>query len=87
MPRWFEHVRSLNQPLHMLALSVAVRLFGSARARERFGLLTARPMYAYGLFRAADLAREDAARLASTVPDNDGDEEHTVDLFNNGPIV
>lgn len=37
--------------------------------------------------RAADLAREDAARLASTVPDNDGDEEHTVDLFNNGPIV
>ena len=32
--------------------------------------------------RAADLAREDAARLASTVPDNDGDQEHTIDLFN-----
>ena len=32
--------------------------------------------------RAADLAREDAARLASTVPDNDGDQELTIDLFN-----
>lgn len=37
--------------------------------------------------RAADLAREDAARIASTVPDNDGDQERPVDLFNNGPIV
>ena len=36
--------------------------------------------------RAADLAREDAARLASMVPDNDGDQEHTVDLFNGGPL-
>ncbi len=67
MPRWFEHVRSLNQPLHMLALSVAVRLFGSARARERFGLLTARPMYAYGLFRAADLARWCGLRQVTAV--------------------
>lgn len=32
--------------------------------------------------RAADLAREDAARIASTVPDNDGDQEHTIDPFN-----
>ena len=31
---------------------------------------------------AADLAREDAARIASTVPDNDGDQEHTIDPFN-----
>ena len=36
--------------------------------------------------RAADLAREDAARIASTVPDNDGDQEHPVDLFNGGPL-
>ncbi len=36
--------------------------------------------------RAADLAREDAARIASMVPDNDGDQEHTVDPFNGGPL-
>ena len=36
--------------------------------------------------RAADLAREDAARIASTVPDNDGDQEHSVDPFNGGPL-
>lgn len=57
MRRWLDQVRLLNQPLHMMAIAIAVRLFGSARARERFGLLTTRPMYAYGLFRAADLAR------------------------------
>ena len=37
--------------------------------------------------RAADLAREDAARLASTVPDNDSDGAPVPDPFNGGPIV
>lgn len=37
--------------------------------------------------RAADLAREDAARIASTVPDNDSDGAPVPDPFNNGPIV
>ena len=42
---------------------------------------TRRPTHAELQRRANDLAREDAARLAST-PDNDGDQEHTVDPFN-----
>ncbi|MCX7818543.1 MAG: hypothetical protein N2652_04940 [Kiritimatiellae bacterium] len=57
MGRWLDRVRLLNQPLHMVLLALVVQCVGSARARERFGLLTGRPMYAYGLFRAADLAR------------------------------
>lgn len=67
MAGWLDRVRVLNQPLHMLVLAAAVKWFGSARARERFGLLTARPMYAYGLFRAADLARWCGLRRVTAV--------------------
>ena len=49
--------RLLNQPAHMLLLAAAVKLFGSTRAREKMGLLQPRPSYAYGMFRAADIAR------------------------------
>ncbi len=55
--RWLDLARRFNQPLHMLAFAAWVRVFGTARARERLGLLSPRPAYAYGMFRAADHAR------------------------------
>lgn len=57
LERLVSAARVLNQPFHMAAIAAVVRLFGSARDRERMGLLSARPAYAYGMFRAADLAR------------------------------
>ena len=50
------------------------------RARRR------RPTREELLRRAADLARAEAARLASVADNDDGDQEHSVDPFNGGPL-
>jgi len=65
--RWCEWARVANQPLHMLAMAAIVRWFGTARAREQFGLLSERPAYAYGMFRAADVARWLGVRAVTVV--------------------
>jgi hypothetical protein len=45
-----------SQPLTCIALRALAKIFGGLRTMERFGVLP-RPNYAYGLVRAADMAR------------------------------
>ena len=47
---------TIRLPLGLAAQRTWVRWFGSLRRKEQF-LVLDRPQYAYGLFRAADLAR------------------------------
>jgi hypothetical protein len=55
--RWPERfVERLAEPMHLNLASVAVALFGSYRRKIDFDLIPRRP-YAYGVLRAADLAR------------------------------
>lgn len=46
----------LQYPLGLLMKAAVVRMFGSTRQKEQFDLLRRAP-YAYGLFRAADVAK------------------------------
>ena len=50
-------LKSLNQPLHMIALEGWYKLFGHFRQKEKIGLLQPRPSYAYGMLKAADIAK------------------------------
>src|SRR4051794_22006336 len=50
-------IERLTEPLHLNLLSIAVLLFGSYRSKIAWDLVI-RQQYAYGILRAADLARE-----------------------------
>ena len=56
-PNPMRFLSSINQPIHMLAIAGWTQLFGSFRQRERMGLIQPRPSYAYGMLKAADIAR------------------------------
>lgn len=50
-------LKVLNQPLHMIALEAWYNAFGSFRNKEKLGLWQPRPSYAYGMLKAADIAK------------------------------
>ena len=56
----------LTEPLHLNAISLLIAAFGSYRAKIAFDLI-ARQHYAYGVLRAADLARESGLSSVSLV--------------------
>lgn len=50
------HLDFFYQPLGLAVAGLWARLFGTLRAKEYYGALN-RPHYAYGLLRAAGIAR------------------------------
>jgi hypothetical protein len=59
-------VERFTEPLHLNVLAVFVLLFGSYRARVNWDLIM-RPHYAFGILRAADVARELGVRRVTLV--------------------